>query len=417
MGTRRDRLRHGLAPRADARRGDRDPHPDTGFTDHPELEAGALDLARDRDVLSGDDDAHDPLERRWWWPLDTPGHGTQTASAIVGRPAGQLVGSAPGATLVPIRTVKSVVQVLDGDLAKAVNYARRIGADVISMSLGGEGFMPVVQDAIAAAVEQAVIVLAAAGNYAPWVVSPARFPECLAVAATNIGGRPWRYSSSGAAVDFSAPGEEVWVATARRDDGRVRFGRATASGTSFAVALAAGAAALWLAKHGRAAIRARYGPANVQAAFLRLARMTAAKGPGWDAARYGAGILDAGALLGADLPSLDEIAGARAGGTGADRATPIDRIAAVTPELTPRELRRALADLLGVRTGQVDDRLDRVGGEIHRMLIESRDLRDQLIAEPGAAAAAGRRALAVGPLRERVRAQSSRGLAAELPLT
>ena len=154
------------------------------------------------------------------------------------------------------------------------------------------------------------------------------------------------------------PARRSWPATARRDDGRVRFGRATASGTSFAVALAAGAAALWLAKHGRAAIRARYGPANVQAAFLRLARTTAAQGPGWDAARYGAGILDAGALLGADLPSLDEIAGARAGATGADRANRlIDRIAAVTPELTPRELRRALADLLGVRTGQVHDGL------------------------------------------------------------
>jgi hypothetical protein len=389
-------------------------HPDTGYTAHPELEGGALDLARDRDVLSGDDEALDPLERRWWWPFDTPGHGTATGSVIVGRPAGQLVGAAPGATLVPIRTVTSVVQVLDGDLAQAVDHARRIRADVISMSLGGEGFLPVVQDAIAAAVQEGAIVLAAAGNYVSWVVSPARFPECLAVAATGVGGRPWQHSSSGAAVDFSAPGEDVWVATATRRDGRVSYGRGTASGTSFAVALAAGTAALWLARHGRAAIRSRYGPSGVQAAFLHLARATATRGRGWDAARYGAGILDAGALLEAPLPAPSAVAGAAAGRAGAGRRTPVERVAAATPELTTTQLRRALARVLGCPVRQVDARLERLGGEIHRMLLEDRELRSQLVAGAGEPAATG----AGGDLRDlrgRMRAQASGGLSAELP--
>jgi hypothetical protein len=59
--------------------------PDTGFTDHPELGDGALDLTRDWDVLDGDDDAHDPLRRRPGNPFDSPGHGTSTASVIVSR--------------------------------------------------------------------------------------------------------------------------------------------------------------------------------------------------------------------------------------------------------------------------------------------------------------------------------------------
>src|SRR3954451_5332391 len=37
-------------------------HPDTGYVTHEELEPQALDLTRDRDVVSGDDDATDPLE-------------------------------------------------------------------------------------------------------------------------------------------------------------------------------------------------------------------------------------------------------------------------------------------------------------------------------------------------------------------
>ena len=115
-------------------------HVDTGYTEHPEIYPDALNLAIDRDVLDGDDDAKDPLIKRWWFPLDNPGHGTGTSCVIASRPTGEVVGSAPEAVLVPIRTVNSVVQVFDGDVARAVDYARSVGCSVISMSLGGRGF-------------------------------------------------------------------------------------------------------------------------------------------------------------------------------------------------------------------------------------------------------------------------------------
>ena len=51
-------------------------HPDTGYTRHNEIYPTALDLELDRDVLSGDDDAIDPMQE------GTVGHGTATGSVI-----------------------------------------------------------------------------------------------------------------------------------------------------------------------------------------------------------------------------------------------------------------------------------------------------------------------------------------------
>ncbi|WP_133163913.1 hypothetical protein [Cryobacterium zongtaii] len=64
-------------------------HPDTGYTLHPNLGVAALDLARDWDFIDDDDDALDPLvpTDESLWPLANPGHGTSTASVIVGRAA------------------------------------------------------------------------------------------------------------------------------------------------------------------------------------------------------------------------------------------------------------------------------------------------------------------------------------------
>ena len=59
--------------------------PDSGYTLHPNLGAAGLDLNRDRDVIDGDDDAIDDLIPNPLWPLPNPGHGTRTASVIVGQ--------------------------------------------------------------------------------------------------------------------------------------------------------------------------------------------------------------------------------------------------------------------------------------------------------------------------------------------
>jgi subtilisin family serine protease len=353
--------------------------PDTGFTDHPELGASALDLARDWDLLRNDDDAHDPLERRWWFPLDSPGHGTSTASAIVSRERFRVTGAAPRATLVPLRTVKSVVQVFDGDVAKAVDRAHRTGCHVISMSLGGVGFFNGLQAAIRRAVEDGVIVCAAAGNKVGFVVAPARFPECIAVAATNIQDRPWTGSSRGGEVDVAAPGESVWVADIRLNESPPRYDVSRHSGTSFAVTLVAGTAALWLARHGRDQLIARYGRNRIQATFLHMVRTVGRRRPGgWDGSRYGVGIIDAQALLAAPLPASAAVADAPAATAPSAPPDPLSKLNGLVPGLSRDELADRLGGLLGVRRAELDERLERFGAELAYLLSEDATLRGRL---------------------------------------
>jgi subtilisin family serine protease len=369
--------------------------PDTGFTDHPELGDNALDLTPDWDLLRDDDDAHDPLERRWWFPLDSPGHGTSTASVIVSREQLRVTGAAPRSTLVPLRTVKSVVQVFDGDVAKAVDRAHRTGCHVISMSLGGVGFFNGLQATIRRAVEDGVIVCAAAGNKVGFVVAPARFPECIAVAATNIQDRPWTGSSRGSEVDVAAPGESVWVADIRLNESPPRYDVSRHSGTSFAVTLVAATAALWLARHDRDQLIVRYGRNRIQAAFLHLVRTTGHRRPGgWDGDRYGVGIIDAQALLAAPLPAADAVADALA----ADAplvSDPLSKLNGLVPELSREELADRLSGILGVEQGELDEYLERFGAELAYLLSEDATVRSRLGASEPADAASEMPALAV----------------------
>lgn len=284
-------------------RGVRIAHPDTGYTRHSEV-SPRVDETLARGFLA-DRTALDPGAGF------TPFHGTGTASVLIS-PAGQkpdgaheVLGVAPDASLVPLRVTDNVVLLSQRALAESIDYARACGCDVVSMSLGG-----VPSAALHAAIERAVregmILCAAAGNYSPIPGWPARDPLVIAVGAVDVEGRPWKHSSRGACVAISAPGYGVWRAgwDAQGNELVLR-----SKGTSFAVATVAGIAALWLEKHGgRAALVDKLGASNVSVVFERLLRRTARPfAPGSNTAGMGAGIVDATALLAADLASAHSI--------------------------------------------------------------------------------------------------------------
>ena len=284
-------------------------HPDTGWTAHPEVEP-ALDKASGYDYVDDDGDSRDPLGSSFF--LRQPGHGTRTGSVIGARFSGALpspaaaraddiAGVAPDATIVPIRCIRSVVVFYNSDVARAIDHAVATGCHVISMSLGGVGGSEL-RRAVERAVAADVIVCAAAGNCVGWVVEPASFGSCIAVGGTNPDLRPWKGSSAGAQVAVSAPGTQVWSAR----PGAPGSGSLTVrgQGTSFAVAAVAGAAALWLAHHGRDRLLSIYGGrVPLQEVFRQLLRQTARPvPPPFDPQRNGAGLLNAAGLLSAPLP-------------------------------------------------------------------------------------------------------------------
>ncbi len=278
--------------------------PDTGVADHDELNSG-LNKHMGHNYLDGVRDPTDPLLSS----MRAPGHGTRTSSSIISRSSGIITGSAPGAELIPLRAVNSVVIGAGRAVAKSVDHARVNGCQIVTMSLGGPFGGRALRRAIARAVAADLIVLAASGNCVGLVVYPARDPSVIAVAAVDSSGNRWRGSCRGRTVDVSAPGENVHVATRVPGDGGGASAKSAiekdAQGTSYAVALTAGVAALWVEKFGMTAIRAeaRSRGIVVQELFRAALRKSADPRSGWDTQRMGAGIVDAEALL--DLPLVD----------------------------------------------------------------------------------------------------------------
>ena len=384
-------------------------HIDTGYTDHPEL-AGAWNFDLDADLVDGDDDARDPLQRRWYMPLDSPGHGTHTAAVIASPESQVVVGAAPAATIVPFRAVRSVVQVLDSQVARAVYEAHHSGCQVITMSLGGVGFFGL-RAAIQAATDGGSIVMAAAGNQVGVVVAPAVYPECIAVAASNVEDRPWSGSSRGSMVDVSAPGESVWVAAVDSGVRPPRFHHDRHHGTSFAVATLAGVAALWIAHHGYDRIVERVGMSNVQAAFLALLSSHGHRVPpgwsenGWDRL-YGAGVVDAHALLTAPLPDPVRLV-PPAGPADFDT---VARLRGVLTDLDRNGVRTAISALLEIADEQVDELPAAIVAELVFRIGETPSLRVALAGTAAPGSASPSSAALIDRARSDLRAVGSRSL-------
>lgn len=184
-------------------------------------------------------------------PEDCVGHGTAVAGLIAGtRMNGTpFQGLAPEAQILSARVSENVPGNDDGKQAKqeqiasAVRWAVAQGAKVINISFAydSEAGLDDLKQAIAYAVDQGVVVVAAVGNKheegnpTPY---PAAWPGVVGVAAIGFDGYQ-RLSASqvGTYVDIAAPGVDV-VAP------RPGKGYAAVSGTSFAAPLVAATAAL-----------------------------------------------------------------------------------------------------------------------------------------------------------------------------
>jgi hypothetical protein len=297
-------------------------HPDTGWTPHSELNfTGDPDTRTSPNFVPGTDiNIIDPNAASGAEELvpSPPGqipltrqryHGTATAGLIVsdattGGPTtdvgDRVRGLASEATVVSIRCVDGVILIGDLDVAQAVLAAVDAGVHVISISLGGYP-APVLDWAIRWAVANDVLVVAAAGNYYPFVVYPAAYPACIGVAGSTIDDEVWSGSARNrqlevpCPIDISAPAECVW-APFWNDDGFET--RSRSDGTSFATAIVAGAAALWLDRYDRDILITELGGrVPLQELFRRHLAITARRPAGWDVVLDGPGILDLSGLM------------------------------------------------------------------------------------------------------------------------
>ena len=289
---------------------------DGGYLPHPDLAAG-LDPGAGYDFVTAglltDGDGIDPdayAEGAW--------HGTAVAGVIAagignGYAAGMDWSAERLITVMPVRVIDVDGTGTDYDLAQGVRYAAglandsgalpRRAAKIINVSIADPeqvAVSAVLQRAFYDATEAGAIVVAAAGNEAPEKVAvraPASSGCTLAVGATRDDLELASYSNYGPRLDLVAPGGEgsgALEVLATAPDGSWSTRRR--QGTSFAAPHLSGALAL---------LASSAPEITLEDARVLLADSAQDLGPaGWDD-RYGAGLLDVFALLGAYPPRAE----------------------------------------------------------------------------------------------------------------
>lgn len=192
---------------------------DTGIRfDHPDVGPRAIsgfDFVGDT-WNAGDGNGYDsdPTD-----PFITVGtHGTHVAGTMAAVHANAIgvVGGTVSGSILPVR-VLGVLGGTDFDIAQGILYAARLqnasgylpaaAAEVINMSLGGPNYSAILADAVSAALDAGVVVVAAAGNAnSDKSFYPAAYPGVIAVSATDLVDKRAFYSSYGPHLKLAAPG-------------------------------------------------------------------------------------------------------------------------------------------------------------------------------------------------------------------
>lgn len=288
-------------------------HIDTGYTRHPVFGFGATpwileDLGQT--FFAGETEMDDPGPGGGVDPIafSMDGHGTRTASTICGHApgasGGAFFGVAPKVPLVPVRIANHVgINHAQQQFAAAVRHLVDVaGVQVISLSMG---LLPIfiskaLRSALNHAYDAGVIVVCAAGNVVQNVVAPACLSRTLAIAGVTAELAPWGGSAHGPEVDISGPAEGIRRAEMGKN-GKPGYAGG-GDGTSYATAMTAGAAALWLARH-RAALGSQYPQAWQRVEGFKAALRASTQVPAiWQPGSFGTGVLDVHRLLQEALP-------------------------------------------------------------------------------------------------------------------
>ncbi|MDA8132072.1 MAG: S8 family serine peptidase [Elusimicrobia bacterium] len=160
-------------------------------------------------------------------------------------------------------------------IISGIEWAVEHRMDVINMSLGGGQGNEALQQVMEKAGEAGVTVVCAAGNDSGPVNYPAKYPQAIAVSASDSSDKIASFSSRGPEIAVIAPGVNIYST-------KKGGGYTTLSGTSMASPHVAGLAALAIGA-------GAHGPDAVRKALTGAA----AKLPGLTSDQQGAGLVDA----------------------------------------------------------------------------------------------------------------------------
>ncbi len=186
-------------------------------------------------------------------PMDGNGHGTHCAGTI-GAAHDNGIGVAgvmDEVSLVPVKFLNDQGSGSSEDAILAIDYATKLGVDIMSNSWGGGEFSEALKDAIVAASNKGIVFVAAAGNdgrdndQTPHYPSSYNVPNVIGVAGLTAQNELASWSNYGVgSVHIAAPGKNI-NSTINNNSYKVY------SGTSMATPHVAGVIGLLYAKEGR----------------------------------------------------------------------------------------------------------------------------------------------------------------------
>ena len=177
---------------------------------------------------------------------DSTGHGTQVAGVIAAQADNGkgVAGLCWNCRLMVVKVMGATATANYSDIAAGINYAVKMGAKVINLSLGGYSDSATLKAAIQAAAQTAVVVAGAGNDNIATPFYPAAYTDSvLAVAGTAPDDTKHSFSNYGTWVGISAPGENILTT----DIGGTYY--APVSGTSLAAPFVSGVAGLLVSKN------------------------------------------------------------------------------------------------------------------------------------------------------------------------
>jgi len=145
-------------------------------------------------------------------PFDDNGHGTHCSgiTASHGSSEENLMGVAPGADLYGLKVLSASGGGRTSAIVAAIDWGVSNGINVLSMSLGSRFPSTAMHEALAAAHQRGLILVAAAGNEMIGPSFPAFYGEVVSVAAVDQNKKPAIFTNRDPGVDIAAPGVKVY---------------------------------------------------------------------------------------------------------------------------------------------------------------------------------------------------------------